>query len=823
MTSALFMAAPAMAQVAGTPAFRVPMGSNGSASSAPATFAWVQSVGTCSNACGDGTRTATYQCQNVSDYDFSGSGYGAPESDASCSAAGGKPTAQTAACTNYAGCSYDWVKPPVATTIIEKPDPAGGTFPAGAVADCSYAKRVFSPFCQRTGANPVQMPAGDHAFCRFDTPDYDDVAANRTDALGYDRTTEIKSACTAGSRDYGWKTGAWVPGTATCSATNTETRSVQCVLKFNGSSATDAMCAGIAKPAATQPGTANYSSCSYVWKTGEYGSWNNTCSQTATHVRSVVCRRSDGTDVADSSCSNVGAKPATSESGANYVGCSYSWTTPTAWTPAQGCSANLAQTRSTTCQRSDGTGVAESSCSAGSKPATSQTVANYDTCTYAPRDQGASTCTAQGSQQQYWDCTRSDGATGYPASYCGKTNPETRSCTPSKSPYTARDRGYGACDASGQRPHYWDCTGFDGSTGNPAANCGHSNPEMEACSFTAVNGGTTACNASGQQTTTWSCRGNQDGQTYPATYCGHQASEVTSCAAPVSYSPRDRGQSACQSNNTLQQYWDCQGTDGQIYPANYCGKTNPETRGCTYVPPVSYAWQAAGWSAYGSNCSDSATRTRAVWCQNNSGATVADANCGGGRPTDTESTGVYSGCTYASSDSGAPSACTNGTQTVPLQCRRSDGVVVANSNCGTGTTRTQSCSSLPTMCAMAPRYRFNSSGSAANGSGAIALSGATNSFQYQAPFNSNGSDYPCGRTLRGSGAIVSNGASYNVSASCASSGGPSCDGYENQMIDGVNYRTRVYVSNYGNSSKICTATVTIDATYNGAATNLPNC
>jgi hypothetical protein len=686
----LAMVAPSMAQAqTGAPAFRVPIGGSSTVSSGPSVYAWMQTVGTCSNACGNGTRSTTYQCQDVNAYDFGGSGYGAPEPDAACSAAGPMPSASSANCTNYAGCSYTWVKPAETVVRIAKPNPPSSSYDVGAVNDCSYAKRTFSPYCKRNGPPDVQMPTQDYAFCKNDSPNYDQVATGDPDARGYDRTVEVSTACIPGSRDNSWKTDAWSAPSSTCSSAPTHNRTVTCFRKFNGTTLDDAQCVGMAKPATSETMPAIYTSCTHAWETGTYGSWDNTCSQTATRTRSVVCRRSDGTAVADSSC--AGAKPAASESGPNYVGCSYAWSTATAWTPAQGCSANLAQTRTTTCRRSDGTTVADSSCSAGSKPATSQTVANYDTCTYAPHDQGSTTCTAQGSQQQYWDCTRSDGATGYPASYCGKTNPETRSCTPSKSPYTAHDRGYGACNSSGQRPHYWDCDGFDGSTGNAASNCGHSNPEMEACSFTAVNGGTTACNASGQQTTTWSCRGNQDGQTYPATYCGHQASEVTSCAAPVTYSPRDRGQSACQSNNTLQQYWDCQGTDGQIYPANYCGKTNPETRGCTYVPPVSYTWQTGGWSGYGSSCSDNATRTRAVWCQNNSGATVADANCGGGRPASSETTGVYTSCGYTSSKTPI-SSCNGTSQTVQYRCTRSDGANVANSYCGTGDTGTQSCS-----------------------------------------------------------------------------------------------------------------------------------
>ena len=85
-TLMMAVSTPSMAQEKGTPAFRVPIGGSTSTNSAPPSYAWMQTVGTCSNACGDGTRTTSYQCQNVSDYDFSGGGYGAPEADSNCTA-----------------------------------------------------------------------------------------------------------------------------------------------------------------------------------------------------------------------------------------------------------------------------------------------------------------------------------------------------------------------------------------------------------------------------------------------------------------------------------------------------------------------------------------------------------------------------------------------------------------------------------------------------------------------------------------------------------------------------------------------------------------
>ena len=681
---------PALAQTeAGKPAFRVPIGGTSSSTSGPATYAWMQTVGTCSNACGTGSRATTYQCQNVNDYDFGGSGYGAPEADSFCSASGPRPSSTSAACTNFSGCSYDWVKPPVSTTIVAKPDPSGGTYPLGAIGDCSYAKRVFAPYCQRAGSPAVTMSNGDHAFCSNDRPDYNDVANGVPDALGYDRTTEVISACVPGSRDYAWKTSAWTAGTNTCSTSNTETRTVQCVLKFNGSIQPDSNCAGITKPAETQPGAANYSSCTYSWDVGGYGAYSSTCSDSATRTRTVTCRRSNGDSVADSQCS--GTKPATSETGPNTSECGYAWTTPTEWSYADTCSSSTTRTRSTSCRRSDGKIVADGLCTAA-KPSTSESgVSNFASCTYTPRDQGKTACTAQGTQQQYWDCTRSDGQTGFPASYCGKTNPENLTCTPPPPvyTYTPQYRGETACSAS-QKQVYWDCTRNDGATGFPASNCGKTNPETQSCvmpvTYSPRNRGETACSG-GQKQVYWDCLGS-DGSVAPASSCGKTSPETQGCVMPVTYTPRYQGESAC-SNSQKQVYWDCAGSDGSSAPASACGKTSPETQSCTM--PVTYSWQTGGWSGYNSTCSDSATRTRSVWCQGSDGSRPGDAPCGGARPSASETTGIYSSCGYTSVE-GQKSACTNGTATTPLQCRRSDGVYVANSFCGTGNTKTESCS-----------------------------------------------------------------------------------------------------------------------------------
>lgn len=600
-TLLMAVSTPSMAQEKGTPAFRVPIGGSTSTSSAPPSYAWMQTVGTCSNACGDGTRTTSYQCQNVSDYDFSGGGYGAPEADSNCTAA--RPSSTSTACTNYSGCGYDWVKPPVAVTRIPKPNSQGGTFPVGGDDSCSYGKRVFSPYCQRTSGSPVTMPKGDHAFCRSDRPDYDDVANGVPDALGYDRTGDETASCVAGGRDYGWKPSAWSAPSSTCAALPTRTRTVECVLKFNGTGAADAKCAGVTKPATSETMLADFTGCSVEWEAGAWGSFSSGCSDSATRTRTVVCRRSDGTAIADAACLVTGAKPATSETKPNLVSCTYSWSMPSAWSYASQCSDSTTRTRTTTCQRSDGKTVADSSCTTA-KPSTSESgVSNLTGCTYTTRDQGKSACTAQGTQQQYWDCTRSDGTTGFPASYCGKTNPETVGCTPPPPiyTYTPVNRGESTC-SNNQKNVYWDCTRNDGVTGFPASNCGKTNPEVVGCvmpyTYAWSVGGWSAysssCSANASQTRTVFCRRDQDGAQVADSSCGgtrpndvQYGSNLTGCTYTAGY-----GNWSTCTNNSQTRPVSCTRSDGANVDPSSCGiqaSNGQQSQTCVSDPyPVVY-------------------------------------------------------------------------------------------------------------------------------------------------------------------------------------------------------------------------------------------
>lgn len=667
------------------------------------------------------------------------------------------------------------------------------------------------------------MPAGDHAFCRNDLPDYAQVAAGEPDSLGYDRNTDAESACVTGPRDNEFVYGNWGAWNSTCSTSATRTRPAQCTRKYNGKSLDEAQCAGITKDASQTQQV--LTGCTYKWNVGEFGSYDSGCSDTARRTRSVSCIRSDRTTVDDGSCSGAGTKPATTETSAQYSSCTYAWGTPTEWGAwSDGCSANANRTRTVSCMRSNGAVVAEAMCSgSGARPATSENGSNYAGCSYTPRDMGRTEC-ANSQLQQYWDCTRQDGQTGFPANYCGKTNPETKSCTmPPVYTYSPTNRGETAC-SNGQKTVYWDCTRNDGATGYPASMCGKSNPETQGClGYTPRSRGESACVAS-RKDLYWDCLGS-DGNAYPAANCGKTNPENVACTMQYTWNWSTGGWGAttggCPGRSTRSRTVSCVRSDGYVDSDQNCNAGTRPASSETTACPYTWNWAAGGWSGYNSGCSASATRTRSVVCQRNDGYADSDQFCNAGtRPAASETTPVYSSCTYSSQQDGGFSECQNSTQSVALRCQRSDGTYVANSNCGTGDRATQSCNSTPTICAIAPRYGFSSAGIRGDGT---SQSNNDGTFYYGAPFNSNGSDYPCGRTMTGRTTIRSNGTTYNPSATCSSSGGPGCDNATTQVIDGVTYRIRVWTQNYNNAQKQCTGGVSVGTLYQGNAIALPSC
>lgn len=221
--------------------------------------------------------------------------------------------------------------------------------------------------------------------------------------------------------DYSWFEGGFGICSKPCGG-GSQTQTVECRRNSDDVAVPDSYCSGT-KPDASR--TCNAQSCSgtYNWNAGPYGSCSKTCGG-GTRTRTVVCQDQSGNTVADSLCS-ASTKPATSEA-CNTDSCpavSYAWNV-TAGTCSKQCGGGTA-TDVVVCKRNDGVTVADSFCT-GTKPATTRSC-NTDPCptqyTYAWETGSFSTCSkdcGEGTQTRSVTCKRNDG-TYVAETYCSST------------------------------------------------------------------------------------------------------------------------------------------------------------------------------------------------------------------------------------------------------------------------------------------------------------------------------------------------------------------------------------------------------------------
>ncbi len=170
-----------------------------------------------------------------------------------------------------------------------------------------------------------------------------------------------------------WTTGAWSTCSALCGS-GTQTRTVTCT-QPGGMVVPNSYCQQ-AQPATSQSCTGT--TCTYGWLAGNWSACSSLCGS-GTQTRTADCVDQNSQVVASSNC-DLAQQPSLSQSCSSFDGCTYSWTSGSWSTCSQTCGSG-SQTRSVTCQRSDGTTVASSSCDAGSTPSTSQTCYGTSTCT----------------------------------------------------------------------------------------------------------------------------------------------------------------------------------------------------------------------------------------------------------------------------------------------------------------------------------------------------------------------------------------------------------------------------------------------------------
>jgi hypothetical protein len=480
-----------------------------------ASYSWVSGSWATPSACGATTSTRTVSCQRND---------GATVADGLCS--GAKPATSQAA-TDYGSCSYNFQYSAWSTP-----------------ASCGAVTQTRTATCQRSDGTTVA-----NSFCG--TPVTSQAATDY-------------SSCT-----YAFQYGAW--DTPSGCGTVTQTRSASCQ-RSDGTTVANSYCG----TPTTSQSTTSTSSCNYTWQTSGYTTPAACGSTTAT--RSVWCQRSDGTTVADSSCSGAGAKPASSTSTTDYSACSYSWQS-SGWSSPSGCG-SVTQTRTVWCQRGDGTTVADGNCGGG-KPATSQGSTSYSSCTYSFNYGSWSSPSGCGSvtQTRTASCQRSDGTT-VANSNCGTPVTSQSSTDYSSCTYSYSYGGWSSPSGCGTVTQTRSATCYR-SDGTPVANsnCGtattsQSATDYSSCSYSASYGGWSTCSNScgaGTQTRSASCQ-RSDGTTVANSSCGSMTTSQ-SCTGNTSCSPPPIDYWVQMEQNVQEDYFDytCYGSSQEEngYPAFY--------------------------------------------------------------------------------------------------------------------------------------------------------------------------------------------------------------------------------------------------------------
>ena len=570
----------------------------------------------------------------------------------------------------------------------------------GSISDCTFSVNIVP---QTTGSLSATITFSRTSYecvhgspCQYITHDeYVSVSGTGLPDYTYSWNYGGWGACSGGTGS--WSYGSWSAPSSYCSTSATETRSAACVanagtgsqsrsvycLRSDGTTVANSYCSGTSQPAASESCTpssgfncsgtpvtsqtvSSLTGCSYNWITSGWSAPNSSCSSSATETQTVQCQRSDGTIVSNSDC-NASTEPASSQTVADYSGCSYSWSSGnwsacsggsgtwqySSWTPATGsaCTSSLSQTRTAscvansssgsqsrteTCVRSDGTTVSSSYCtstepatsqactptsgySCGTEGATSQSVPDYSTCSYGWQMSAwsppNSTCSSSALETRTGICLRSDGTT-VSNSYCsGTTEPATSQTVSDYSTciYTWTPGSWGSCSGGSG---IWSYTAW-----SPAAGY--------ACTASLAQTRTGTCNVtadSGSESRTVTCQ-RSDGTTVSGSYCTSTEPAASQACTPSAV--------------------DC-GTEAALT------QTVSDYGGC------SYSWQASGfgactggtgtweYTAWGPTCgsgvftqtraascvpnSNSATQTQTVTCLRSDGTTVAGSYC----PTSSE-------------------------------------------------------------------------------------------------------------------------------------------------------------------------------------------
>ena len=307
---------------------------------------------------------------------------------------------------------------PAPTAAAPTPSPAGAPTPSPAPTP------TYTYYWQRGALGTVTPACGPTTQAQASTCMRSDNTPADSETRCLDPRPEPQPATDYSTCTYKWDDGQW-QGAGACGEGVTQTRTPSCN-RSDGTNGVDASHCPSPAPTTSQQIT-DTSRCTYLW-TPVNGATEPACGPSSRRI-TYACTRSDQTTITDSAraLALCGVMPAatTDTTVSDYSACTYKWTPTSQWTGGPGtCGATIAQTRTTTCQRSDGKGDQNAGLCAGDKTGngdTSRTITDTSQCTYGWKtNPGAwsSTCSTTATQPNNPYCQRQDGVPAPAPSYC---------------------------------------------------------------------------------------------------------------------------------------------------------------------------------------------------------------------------------------------------------------------------------------------------------------------------------------------------------------------------------------------------------------------
>lgn len=546
------------------------------------TYSWTTAPsGDWADACSnETTRPVTATCRRED---------GATASDGRCA---DQPRPRTEKGSNYAGCSYSWQ--------------IGDYQPWD--SSCSETTFRTRPVeCLRSNGSVVSG-----SLCAGPAP------------------TSRENGSNLAGCGFTWTPGSWSAPDSTCSTTAKQTRSSTC-MRSDGKLVENSYCNPASEPAREQT-VERLEGCGYEWVSGEFTEWSSTCSASSKRTRSVTCTRTDGETVEDDRC--AGDKPAAQETADIATSCSYEWIVGV-WEEPHTCSATAERKRDVTCRRSDDRTALSSFCDQPSRPASTETFADYSNCRFTWKTSGwsgwSSTCSNAATRTRTASCERTDG-TGYADAFCDA------SAKPSLQESAPRYEGCSTYWVTGEWGDY-NSTCSASSTRSRPVTCMQSQPDGDVMVEATKCSEATKPVASESTGIYTSCRNTWANGSWGWNGVTGATSSTCDTQAQQTQTPICR---ATLSNGTVV----------TVPDSNCSAATKPATtRTQSNITICTYQWIVGDWTPYNSTCSANATRTRDVACKQSDplNSTVADNTCvskgQGGTPQRSQSISNVTDCT----------------------------------------------------------------------------------------------------------------------------------------------------------------------------------